>query len=259
MTKSDGHKKARLVAKGFSQVEGIDFDQIFSPVVQYESIHLLLAAAALEQWYIEGLNVKSAFLYRHLDEEIYMEQLEGFKIHGQERKVLHLHQAIYRLKQAALAWWKELLTSMRKTGFERSQSNAGIFIHKASNGDIVVMDINNRHSITGYFFKLARSSVSWLSQAQKTVALSSTKTEYMAISDCCQQAMWITNLFGEIGFPVSPITICGDNQGSLFISSNSVQEKQTKYIDIRYHYIRECIEVKFWEQLGLTFGPSKNA
>jgi len=108
----------------------------------------------------------------------------------------------------------------------------------------------------------------------------------MVISDCCQQAMWITNLFGEIGFPILPITICSDNQGSLFISSNPVQEKQTKHIDIHYHYIRECIEdnkvsvvfvpgndnladmftknldrvkfVKFQEQLGLTFGPSRN-
>jgi len=88
---------------GFSQIEGIDFDQIFSLVVQYKSIHLLLAAAALEEWHIEGLNVKSAFLYRQLDEEIYMEQPKGFKIHGQERKVLHLCRAIYGLKQAALA------------------------------------------------------------------------------------------------------------------------------------------------------------
>jgi len=123
---------------GFSQIEGIDFNQIFSPVVRYESICLLLAAAALEGWHIEGLNVKSAFLYRQFDEEIYMEQPEGFKFHGQERKVLCLHRAIYSLKQAALAWWKELLTSMHKIGFERSQSNAGIFIHKAKNRDIVV-------------------------------------------------------------------------------------------------------------------------
>ena len=89
-TKSNGHKKARLVAKGFSQVKGIDFNQIFSLVVQYKSVHVLLVVAALEQWYIEGLNIKSAFLYRHLDEEIYMEQPKGFKIHGQERKVLCL-------------------------------------------------------------------------------------------------------------------------------------------------------------------------
>jgi len=89
-TKSHGCKKARLVAKGFSQIKGIDFNQIFSLVVWYESIQLLLVAAALEGWHIEGLDVKSAFLYRQLDEEIYMEQPEGFKIHGQEQKVLHL-------------------------------------------------------------------------------------------------------------------------------------------------------------------------
>jgi len=137
-TKSDGRKKARLVAKGFSQIEGIDFDHIFSPVVRYESVHLLLAVAALENWHIEGLNVKSAFLYRQLDEEIYMEQPKRFKIHGQEQKVLRLCRAIYGLKKAALAWWKELLASMHKIGFERSQSDAGIFIHKAKNGDIVI-------------------------------------------------------------------------------------------------------------------------
>jgi len=81
---------------------------------------------------------KSAFLYGQFDEEIYMEQPKGFKIHGQERKVLRLPRAIYGLKQAALAWWKELLASMHKIDFEHSQSDAGIFIHKAKNGDIVV-------------------------------------------------------------------------------------------------------------------------
>jgi len=95
-------------------------------------------AAALEGWHIERLNIKSAFLFRQLDEEIYIEQPEGFKIHGQEQKVLRLCRAIYGLKQAALAWWKELLASMCKIGFEHSQSDAGIFIHKAKNGDIVV-------------------------------------------------------------------------------------------------------------------------
>jgi len=137
MTKSDGHKKARLVAKGFSQIKGIDFDQIFSLVVWYESVRLLLAAAVLEGWHIKGLNIKSAFLYGQLDEEIYMEQPKGFKIHGQEQKVLRLRRAIYGLKQAALAWWKELLASMHKIGFEHSQSDVGIFIHKAKNRDIV--------------------------------------------------------------------------------------------------------------------------
>ena len=84
------------------------------------------------------------------------------------------------------------------------------------------MDLSNLCSITGYFFKLAGSMVSWLLKAQKTVALSSTEAEYMAISNCCHQAIWIINLFSEIGFHITPMTICGNNQGSLFIGSNPV-------------------------------------
>jgi hypothetical protein len=104
----DSRKKAHLVAKGFSQREGIDFDEIFSPVVRYETVRTLLATAALENWTILALDVKSVFLYGELDEEIYMEQPQGFKIKGQETKVWRLHRAIYRLKQAARAWWNRL-------------------------------------------------------------------------------------------------------------------------------------------------------
>jgi len=78
--KSDGHKKAHLVAKGFLQIEGLDFDEIFSLVVQFKSVHTILALAALEKWKIEGLDVKSTFLYGTLDEELYMEQPQGFKV-----------------------------------------------------------------------------------------------------------------------------------------------------------------------------------
>ena len=78
--KTDGRKKARLVAKGFSQIEGIDFNEVFSPVVRFETVRLMLALSALENWYITGLDVKSAFLYGELDEELYMEQPESFKM-----------------------------------------------------------------------------------------------------------------------------------------------------------------------------------
>jgi hypothetical protein len=89
--KTDGHKKARLVAKGFSQVEGIDYDEVFSPVVRFETVRIMFALTALSGWHISGLDVKTAFLYGKLNEEIYMEQPEGFKIKGQEHKVLRLH------------------------------------------------------------------------------------------------------------------------------------------------------------------------
>ena len=90
--------------KGFSQVKGLHFDQVFSPVVHFETVHLMLALAMLENWYITGLNVHSTYLYGKLDEEIYMEQPKGFAVPGQECKVLCLWCALYGLKQASLAW-----------------------------------------------------------------------------------------------------------------------------------------------------------
>ncbi|EEB90715.1 hypothetical protein MPER_11042, partial [Moniliophthora perniciosa FA553] len=88
----------------------------------------MLALAALKDWSISAVDVKSAFLYGKLDEEIYMEQPEGFIARGQERKVLRLRRAIYGLRQAALVWWKALTQSMKDLGFKHLSSDAGIFI-----------------------------------------------------------------------------------------------------------------------------------
>jgi hypothetical protein len=96
--KADGCFRARVVAKGFTQIQGIDYDETFSPVARFESLRLLLALAALEDWEIHQMDVKSVFLNSLLDEEIYMEQPEGFAVPGQEHKVCLLKKAIYGLK-----------------------------------------------------------------------------------------------------------------------------------------------------------------
>jgi len=136
--KLDGHKKVHLVAKGFSQVEGLDFDQVFSPVVHFETVHLMLVLAALENWDIRGLDVWSAYLYGKLNEEIYMEQPEGFAVPGQECKVLCLWHALYDLKQAGLAWWHTLDESLKELSFECLKSEAGIFFYKKKGTNIVI-------------------------------------------------------------------------------------------------------------------------
>ena len=108
-------------------------------------------------------------------------------------------------------------------------------------------DPNHRCSQTGFFLKLAGGLISWTSRAQKTVALSSTEAEYMALSDCSRQVVWMHTLLGELGYHLKPVPICGDNQGAIFIASNPVTEKRSKHIDIRYHYIREVVERKLTE------------
>ena len=410
--KPDGRKKARLVAKGFSQVEGIDYDEIFSPVVRFETVRMMIALAALKDWHISGLDVKTAFLYGELDEELYMEQPEGFKDPKNKNKVMRLKKAIYGLKQAALAWWKALDKSMATLSCTRLVSDSGIFVNKEktiviivyvddvlflgankkdisslkqrfmkiwecrdlgdtqeflrmriikSNGRIKIDQVDylnkvlqrfnllnakapptplpegyqprpntgtadpelrskfqqvigsllyimigmrpdiayavtkmvqfaanpnkehldqalyiccyllgtskytlaydgkggggligfadsegasdpiTRKSTTGYLVKLANGVFCWNSRVQKSIVLSSTEAEYMSLSDTCRQLVWIHSLFEELGITLNPIPLCGDNQGSIFLASNLVQEKRIKHIDLRYHYIREVI------------------
>jgi Reverse transcriptase (RNA-dependent DNA polymerase) len=93
-------------------------------------VQLILALSALEDYYCVGVDIHNAYLYDKLDEEIYMRQPEGFKVRGQENKVIHLQCALYGLKQAGLAWWKELNSSMNELGFKHLMSDAGLFVCK---------------------------------------------------------------------------------------------------------------------------------
>ena len=102
-------------------------------------------------------------------------------------------------------------------------------------------NVNTQRSTSGYFIKLAGGLISWTTKAQKTVALSSTEAEYMALSDCSHQVVWMHTLMGELGYSLKPIPICG----SIFIAFNPVTERHSKHIDIRYHYIREVISRKY--------------
>ena len=88
---------ARLVAKGFAQREGIDYNEVFSPVVKHSSIRILLALLNLE---LAQLDVKTAFLHGNLKEEIYMTQPEGYNVDGKEDWVCKLSKSLYGLKQS---------------------------------------------------------------------------------------------------------------------------------------------------------------
>ena len=88
--KADSHFCACLVAKGFTQIPGIDYDKTFFPVACFESIRLLLALAMLEDWEVHQMDIKLVFLNGMLNEEIYMEQPQGFIIPGKENQVCHL-------------------------------------------------------------------------------------------------------------------------------------------------------------------------
>ena len=92
--------KARLVVKGYAQKEGIDFNEIFSPVVKLTSIRVVLGLVVIMNLELQQLDVKTAFLHGDLDEEIYMQQPEGYEIQGKENLVCRLKKSLYGLKQA---------------------------------------------------------------------------------------------------------------------------------------------------------------
>ena len=101
LTQSEPPKfKARLVAKGYSQIPGVDYNDVFSPVVKHNSIHTFFNIVASHDLELEQLDVKTAFLHRELEKDIYMDQPEGFIVPGKEKFVCKLKRSLYGLKQS---------------------------------------------------------------------------------------------------------------------------------------------------------------
>jgi hypothetical protein len=96
--------KARLCAKGFTQREGVDYTETFSPVAKFDSIRAILSIAVVEDLHIVEFDVRTAFLYGELDEVIYMEQPVGFRDSRSPHLVCRLHKALYGLKQSPRVW-----------------------------------------------------------------------------------------------------------------------------------------------------------
>ncbi|KAJ7958815.1 Retrovirus-related Pol polyprotein from transposon TNT 1-94 [Quillaja saponaria] len=129
--------KARLVAKGYAQKQGIDYEEVFALVARLEIIRLLISFAAHKHWKIYQLDVKSAFLHGFLEEEVYVDQPEGYVIEGQEDKVLKLKKALYGLKQAPRAWNNQIDKYFQENGFVRCPHEYALYVKAHENDDVL--------------------------------------------------------------------------------------------------------------------------
>ncbi|GJR82238.1 putative ribonuclease H-like domain-containing protein [Tanacetum coccineum] len=132
--------KTRLVAQGYTQEEGIDYDEVFAPVARIEAIRLFLAYASFKDFVVYQMDVKSAFLYGKIEEEVYVCQPPGFKDPEFPDKVYKVEKALYGLHQAPRAWYDTLSTYLLENGFQRGTIYKTLFIKKVKS-DILLVQV----------------------------------------------------------------------------------------------------------------------
>ncbi|GJX23616.1 copia protein [Tanacetum coccineum] len=221
--------KARLVAQGFRQEEGIDFEESFAPVARIDTICIFVANAANKNMTIFQMDVKTAFLIGELKEEVYVSQPEGFVDQDNPSHVYKLKKALYSLKQAPRAC---LLMCPKDTGMSLT---AYLDVDNAGYQD-------TRRSTSGSAQFLGDKLVSWSSKKQKRTAISSTKVEYIALSRCCAQILWMRSQLTDCGFQFNKIPLYYDDKSAIALCCNNVQHSRAKHIDVRYHFIKKQVE-----------------
>jgi hypothetical protein len=131
--------KARFVSRGFSQKEGIDYEETFAPVARYTSIRTTLAITTIMKWKIHQMDVKTTFMNGVVEEEVYVEQPQGFKTHDRKTHVCRLKKALYGLKQAPEAWYSRLGNFLMSLGFTKSKADPNLYYKVEDNGPMILL------------------------------------------------------------------------------------------------------------------------
>ena len=417
------------MAKGFSQREGIDYFETFAPVVRYESIRILLAITAKEDYEIAKFDVKTAFLYGELQEEIYLQQPEGFINEENRSQFCKLQKSLYGLKQSPRGWNEKFVGFLRKFNFKNIESDKCVFVGVVQNykvylllyvddglvicknqdtidcvlnylksnfqittdeaSEFVGMEIKRdrlnrtikisqshyidkiiskfcmneayalsvpaepglylskevnacdmdkiipnreavgsllfaarvcrpdieyaanyasqflksfvqenwqavkriiryligtrdfgitfgnsgsteihvytdadyagcletRRSRSGFVFLFNGGPISWSSQRQSIVSLSTAEAEYIALTHGTKEAIWLRQMLKELDISCNSIPISVDNQSAIKLANNSEFHKRSKHIDVRFHFVRDVISRK---EIEISYVQSKH-
>lgn len=156
--KEDGKYKARLVARGCEQGNNIDYEKLYSSVVNSAALRILFALAAHYNWYFIKFDVKTAFLYGELEEEIFMHLPEGYE--EERNKICKFKKALYDLKQASHSWNKKFTETLKKHRLKQLLTEKCIF-KREDNSTLLAIHVDdcilfgeNEQSLKGLLLKL---------------------------------------------------------------------------------------------------------
>ncbi|OAE33937.1 hypothetical protein AXG93_1952s1130 [Marchantia polymorpha subsp. ruderalis] len=208
---------------------------------------VLLAMVAHQKLELEQLDVKTTFLHGEMEEEIYMNEPEGFQVPGKEDYVCKLKRSLYGLKQSPRQWYKREHWQAVKLIFRYLRDTSDIDLCYGANEDILVagfsysyyaVDIDSRRSMTGYVFTLGGSVVNWKSTLQPTVNLSISEAEYMALTKAAKEGIWLKHIVNDLGLHQDQAIVHCDSLSAICLTKDQVHHERTKHIDIRYHFLR---------------------
>nr|GEW60245.1 hypothetical protein [Tanacetum cinerariifolium] len=200
--------KARLVAKEYRQEEGIDFEESFAPVARIKAIRIFIANAASKNMTIYQMDVKTAFLNGEL-----MDSCDPIDTPMVDRLELDEDPLGIPVDQIS---YQALPTKKHLEDTRRSTSGSAQF--------------------------LKDKLVSWSTKKQKSTVISTTEAEYIAMSGCCAQILWMRSQLTDYGFVFNKIPMYCDNRSAIALCCNNVQHSKSKHIDIRHHFIQEQVE-----------------
>ncbi|GKB90425.1 putative reverse transcriptase, RNA-dependent DNA polymerase, partial [Tanacetum coccineum] len=269
------HSLDHVIGDGYTQEEGIDYDEVFAPVARIEAIRLFLAYASLKHFVVYKIDVKSAFLYGKIEQEVYVCQPLGFEdpkfldrvykqvhpwmetskplLKDAEAKDVDVH--LYRLMIGSLVY----LTSSRPDimfvvcACARFQVTPKVsHLHDVKR---IFRYLKGQHKLGLWYPKDSPFDSEAYSDSDYAGASLDRKSiigaEYVAAASCCRQVLWIQNQMLDYGYNFMNTKIFIDNESTICIVKNPVFHSKTKHIKIRHHFIRDSNEKKLIQMIKI--------
>nr|GEW00221.1 retrovirus-related Pol polyprotein from transposon TNT 1-94 [Tanacetum cinerariifolium] len=214
---------AHLVAHGYCQEEGIDFEESFAPVARLEAIRIFLAYAPHKNMVVYQMDVKTVFLNGNLREKVYVSQPD---------RGIFINQSIYALE------------SLNKYGFESCDPVDTLMMEKSKldkdnkGKPLIHIIVDSSVALTAF----VDADHAGCQDTRRSTSGSLTEAEYIALSGCCAQILWMRSQLTDYGLGFKNIPMYCDNKSVIALCCNNVRHSRSKHIDIRYHFIKEQVE-----------------